>query len=79
MQLIDRVTQGFAGIEQPEAREDTGIGGSLSRRADCARGAVSCRFDVAGEIVMAERQQGRRQDIEREDDLQPQAGRPAGG
>jgi hypothetical protein len=33
---------------------------------------------VAGEVVMPERQQGGRQDIEREDDLQPEADRPAG-
>jgi len=78
MRLVDRLGHGFANVEQPEPREHAGIGSGLSRGADCAGGAVCRRFDVAGEVVMPERQQGGRQDIEREDDLQPEADRPAG-
>jgi hypothetical protein len=36
-------------------------------------------FDVAGEVVVAERQERCRQDIERKNDLQPQAEGPAKG
>ena len=66
---IDRDT----GIEERESGEDGGIGGSLGRRTNGARRAVRRRFDVAGEIVMTERQQRCRKHIERENDLQPQA------
>jgi hypothetical protein len=67
--MIDRDT----GIQQPETGKDGRIGGSLSRRTNGARRAVRRGFDMAREIVVTERQQPCRQNVECENDLQPQA------
>lgn len=57
------------GAAQPGA-----VGGEIARRADDAAGAVSGGLEVAGEVVMRERQQSRRGDVQAEQD--PEKKRP---
>ena len=63
--VIDRGTR----IKQRESGEDGGIGRSLGGRTNGACRAMRRGLDMAGEIVMTERQQRCRKHIEREDDL----------
>jgi hypothetical protein len=76
MRLVNRIGHGHADGDQPEPCKDSRIGGCLSRRSDGTGGAVSCGFDVTGEVVMTKWQQRGRHDIQREHDLQPQADGP---
>ena len=62
-----------ADIEQPEPGENGRVGSGFGRGTNGARRAVRRRFDMASEIVVTERQQRCGEQIERENDLQPQA------
>ena len=73
MRCINAVIHRDTSIEQREPGKDGRIGGSLGGRTNGARRAVRRGLDMAGEIVMTERQQRCRKHVKREDDLQPQA------
>ena len=79
LRLVYRFTDGLAGIVKPETREHGRIGCRLGGRTDGAGCAMCGGFDVADEVVVAERQERCRQNVERKNDLQPQAEGPAEG
>src|SRR4029079_15603211 len=79
LRRVYRFTDGLASIVEPETREHGRIGCRLGGGTDCARCAMCGGFDVADKVVMAEWQERRRQDVERENDLQPKAEGPAKG
>ena len=73
MRRVNRLRDGNAHIEKPEACENRRIGSRLGRRSNRARGAVRSGLEVADEVVVTERQQRRRKHVERQNDLQPKA------
>lgn len=58
-----RVGNRGPGVSQPHPPEHRGSGSHFGRRSDDAGGAVGGRLEMAGEIVVRKRQQGRRQHI----------------
>ena len=64
---------GAAGVRQVLVRQGGSLTAVIGRGADMADAAVIARLEVAGEIVVSERQAGQRGNVDRDEDLEEHA------